>query len=262
MAVSKPDTIPEVLACDCGNSALRTARVCADQVQDLTYFDALDPAGLAESIKSAWGRMDDPRSIAACSVNPELLEKLEAAVRDATDKEVLLVGRDLALPMPMKVTDPGSVGTDRVCAAVAAYDRLGTACVVADFGSATTIDCVDADGAFLGGAIMPGLGLSADVLARSCAALPQIELSEPEGVFGQDTINAIRNGIINGARGALRCLVEAYASELNSWPSVILTGGGARLICPEIRSDGVVQAIVEDLTLRGVAMAYYKSLIE
>jgi len=254
--------VPAVLVCDCGNTSIRIACIVGEEVSDYSHFDIQNTDWLKKTLKLIISNASGPLVTVACSVNPDGLEKFQQAVSEIMSQQVLVVGRDIPMPMPIKTTNPQSVGTDRLCAAVAAYDRLGSACVVADFGSAATIDCVDDEGAFLGGAIMPGLAMSARALGQYTAALPTVDLIEPEGIFGTTTEEAIRNGIINGARGALRAIVEAYAEKLNIWPLVVLTGGDAKLLCPDIQEDGIVQAVVEDLTLRGVAMAYYNSLLE
>ena len=163
--------------------------------------------------------------------------------------------------MPLEVDEPKALGTDRVCAAVAAYDQLGTACVVADFGSAVTLDLVSEEGAFLGGTISPGLAMSLKALAENTDQLPTLSARQPDWVVGKTTEQCMIGGVIFAARGALRERVEAYATELGSWPTVILTGGDAELICPHPGEDGLVQAIVSDLILRGVAIAYYNSLL-
>ena len=256
------DAIPHVLACDVGNTNIRLAAVRGEDVSDVRVVAAGSPAELAEAVGELWESMSDPRRIAASSVAPEGLAALEAAVDAATGQEVLVVGRDLPLPIETDVTAPEAVGTDRLCAAVAAYDRLGEACVVADFGTAITIDCVSDAGVFLGGAILPGLATAADCLAGRAAQLPRATPAEPTGVFGKDTSDAIRNGLLALARGALRDRVEAYANELGHWPLVICTGGDAGLVVGDLDHNELVQAVVEDLTLRGVAMAYYKSLIK
>lgn len=262
-ADSQP-TLPTVLACDCGNSAVRLAVVQGEEVRDLCSYRLGDLAALGDAIADLWASMDEPKRIVACSVSPTAWKALEAAVLEAIGQEVLLIGRDLPMPMPTNLSDPQTVGTDRLCAAVAAYDRLGKACVVADFGTAITIDCVSDEGVFLGGAILPGLAASAEALRQSTAQLPAVDVQAhdpPDWVFGRDTREAILGGIVYGARGALRERVEAYATELGTWPVLILTGGDAKRICPEPGSEGFVQALVEDLTLRGVAMAFYHSLL-
>jgi type III pantothenate kinase len=103
--------------------------------------------------------------------------------------------------------------------------------------------------------------MQAEALNEHTAALPRVVPGEPEGVFGKDTEQALRMGLVGGARGALRGLVESYATELGHWPVVILTGGDAELVGGPLVEAGLVQAVVEDLTLRGVAMAYYRTLL-
>jgi len=133
-----------------------------------------------------------------------------------------------------------------------AHFRLETACVVADFGTAITIDCVNDEGVFLGGAILPGLSMGAAALAAGTERLPEVAPAAPDWVFGRDTREAIVGGLVYGARGALRELAEAYATALGRWPPVIATGGDAELVC---KGSEIVQAIVPDLCLMGVALA-------
>ena len=254
--------IPNVLACDVGNSAIHFAPVAGEEVGPQRVMRTGELAGLGKTLADMWSTLPEPKELVACSVNPTALKALEAAASESLSQDVLVIGRDLPLPIPTDLAHPESTGVDRLCAAIAAYDRLGAACVVADFGTAITIDCVNDEGVFLGGAILPGLALAAKALAGNTAQLPDVDLAEPAGVFGKDTDEAIRLGVVQGARGALREFVERYATELGHWPTVILTGGDAELICSDVNETGIVQAVVEDLTVRGVAMAYYNSLLE
>jgi len=255
------DQIPHVLACDVGNTAIRLAHIHGDQVDTHRQLLIGDLGGLGETLAEMWQGMPEPKRLVAASVNPTGEKALEAAAAETLHKEPLLVGRDLPLPIDTRLPDPQNVGTDRLCAAVAAFDRLGVACVVADFGTAITVDCVSPQGVFMGGAILPGLRMSAAGLEEKTAALPEIQPSNPDWVFGRDTHQAIAGGIVFGARGALRYLVEAYATELGHWPTVIATGGDAELVCSDDSVRDLVQAIVPDLVLRGIAMAYYRSLV-
>ncbi|MCD4825497.1 MAG: type III pantothenate kinase [Phycisphaerae bacterium] len=258
----KLETLPNVLACDCGNSTIQIAHVHGESVSDVRTFRLGELKPLGSALAELWEQMESPKAVVASSVNPTALKALEAAAQEAIGQDTLVVGRELSLPMETKLAAPQSIGTDRLCCAVAAYDRLGAACVVADFGTAVTIDCVDENGVFLGGAILPGLKTAAKALADSTAALPEVEFSaEPDWVFGGDTQQAIVGGLIFGLRGALKERVEAYATELGNWPLVILTGGDAKLICPNPGEADIVQAVVDDLPLRGIAIAYYKTLL-
>jgi len=243
-----------VLAIDAGNSRVAMACVRDEKVTGARRLPAgeLD-ASAADALAGVWREMPAPRCIVASAVNPGHLQVLEAAA-ERLGQDVLLVGRDLPLPMAADLPAPGSVGTDRLCAAAMAYHRLGSACVVADLGTAITIDCVSEDGVFLGGAILPGLAMGAENLAARTALLPKVVLERPDWVFGKDTRQAIVGGLVYGARGALRELTEAYATELGRWPPLVLTGGDAELIGADY---DIVHAIVPDLGLMGVALAYH-----
>jgi type III pantothenate kinase len=260
--MSAMSEIPNVLACDVGNSAVHFAHVQGEDVTAMQTVRVGELRQLGRRLAELWRQIPEPKKLVACSVNPPALKALEAAAAEAVHEGVLVVGRDLPLPMQTDLPDPQGIGTDRLCAAVAAYDRLGSACVVADFGTAITIDCISNEGVFLGGAILPGLGMAADSLHEHTAQLPRVRLSVPRWVFGKDTDQAIIGGIIATARGALRELVEAYATELGQWPIVILTGGDARLVCANPNKGELVQAIVPDLAVRGAALAYYNSLLK
>ena len=254
-------TSPPVLACDIGNTSVQIACVQGEKISSVKTFPNDDLSGLGDGLKAFWRDMEDGK-VAACSVNPDGLAALEAASADTIGQDVLVIGRDLPLPIETNVPHPAGIGTDRLCAAAAAYDQLGVACVVADFGSAITIDCVNSDGIFQGGAILPGLQMGARALATQTAKLPEVKIAEPTWVYGQDTDQAIIGGLVHGARGALRELVETYATEMGAWPLVILTGGDAHVICKDVNETDIAQAIVDDLVLRGVGIAYYKFMLK
>ena len=256
------DEIPNVLACDVGNAAIHLAHVCGEQVAGARTFRTGELSPLGEAISALWREIPEPRKVAAGSVNPAGLKALEAAVADALGEDVLAVGRELPLPIATDLPAPDAVGVDRLCAAAAAFDRLGVACIVADFGTAVTVDCVSDEGVFLGGAILPGVHLAARSLADGTAQLPLVTPCRPDWAYGRDTREAIIGGLVYGLRGALRGLVEAYATRLGHWPLVIATGGDAELICNQAGESDLIQAVVPDLVLRGVAMAYYKSLLK
>lgn len=257
---SAAEQVPHVLACDVGNTHVRFAHVHGEEVDDFRTLRVGDLGEMGDALSEVWLSMPTPRKLAAASVNPTALKALEAAVSEALRERVLLVGRDLPLPIETLLPHPEAIGTDRLCCAVAAYDRLGTACVVADFGTAITIDYVSEKGVFAGGAILPGLRMASRSLNRETAQLPEVEPAAPDWVLGQDTRQAIVGGLIFGARGALRHIVEAYATESGSWPLVIATGGDAEVVCGSGPEAELVRAIVPDLCLRGVAMAYYNTL--
>ena len=259
--MDESNDIPNVLACDIGNSAVKFAAVCGDQVDEIHVAQIGELTELGAAVKSVWDEMIAPKFVVASSVNPAGTKALEAAVSQTLDVDLLLVGRDIDLPMETDVETPESIGVDRLCAAVAAYDQLGAACVVADFGTAITFDCVSETGVFLGGAILPGLATSANSLAEKTAQLPRVDLAEPPAGPGKDTASAIQLGLLAAARGAMRHCVETFAELLGHWPLVICTGGDAALVVGDLQDSELVQAVVPDLALRGVAIAYYRTLL-
>jgi type III pantothenate kinase len=242
-----------VLACDIGNTRMAFAQVIGEDVTNVHRFTVDQSPSLAAMLQEVWEGLPEPRKVVASSVNPKHLEAVEAAVGEALGESVIVIGRDIPPPITTDLPEPARIGTDRLCSAAMAFARLQQACAVATFGTAITIDCVSQDGMFLGGAILPGLRASARALAQWTAALPEVELVKPDWVYGRNTREAIVGGIVIGARGALRELVEKYATELGQWPPLILTGGDAELV-----GEGydIVQAIVPELCLMGVGLAW------
>ncbi len=247
-----------VLALDVGNTSVNFAAVHGEQVYAEQKLPVDHLQALPAKFKELWDAMEKPRRIVASSVNPKALERVKAAAMEALEEPVAVVGQDVPVPIPTALKEPEKVGMDRLCCAAAAYSRLQQACVVVDVGTAVTIDCIDDEGVFRGGAILPGARMQADALHQGTAQLPEVSLREPDWVFGTNTEEAIIGGIIYGLRGAIRERVEAYATGLGMWPLVILTGGDAGLIKMD---EGFIQATVPNLCLLGVARAFYQSLL-
>ena len=162
------------------------------------------------------------------------------------------------VPIPIRVDHPAEVGADRLVNALAAGRLYGTPAVVVDFGTATTFDAIASDGAYVGGAIAPGLEIGLDALATKTAKLPRIELREPAHAIGTDTVSAMRSGAVFGYIGLTTALLERIRGELSSGASApvrtILTGG---LSTASWWSDlARVDAVDPDLTLKGLAILH------
>jgi type III pantothenate kinase len=196
--------------------------------------------------------------IATCSVVPTLTAALETIAERR--ERPLLVASAGTVPIAIRTDRPAEVGADRLVNALAAARIHGTPAIVADFGTATTLDCVAADGAFVGGAIAPGLELGLEALAARTAKLPRVELRAPDRVIGRDTIGAIQAGSVLGYIALVRGLIDRARVELADLsgvgPSdvrVILTGGlSAAAWARELDGD----AIDPDLTLKGLAILH------
>jgi len=249
----------DLIAIDIGNSNVALAVLVKDELKQTERIDLDKLDSLVETIKSL-RQMCGPQPLGArtvpvvvCSVNPDTEKIVADAVLKALDQKILLIGRDIPLQIKHALENPESVGTDRLLTASAAYAVIEDACVVADFGTATTIDCVDHYGIFLGGTIQPGLQLAAQALSQHTAALPEVSPVVPLDDYGNNTEKAIQHGIYFGAVGALRGIVERYATLLGRWPQVVLTGGYAKLIA---QHADFADSLVPDLCLDGIFLAY------
>ncbi len=249
----------KMLAVNVGNS-----RVSIGIFEDgkLTQADrhqlSPDNAKLIEAAQ-VWGEMatDASNPAVLASVNPPIYHLLQDVLSKDVGMEVMTVGQELPLPMDVDLPNPEKVGVDRILNAAAAYERIKDAVAVVDAGTAITVDCVSPEGVFLGGAILPGLALSARVLHEQTALLPEVKVDRPDWVYGKDTSQAIQAGIYYGTVGAIRELIERYASELRAWPVTIVTGGDGELICA---ACDFIQAYVADLTLRGIELSFRRTL--
>ena len=247
-----------LLAVDVGNTRISLAVWDDDGLHEALHVRADKPGTWRGALEESWSITTGAtsRAVVIGSVDPRSARRLADLAAEVCDREPLHVRDDLPLPLELDVENPREVGVDRVCAAAAAFERLREPCAVASFGTATTIDCVSADGHFLGGAILPGLQISCDVLHDRTAKLPRVAPAQPVGVFARNTHDAIVNGVAYAAVGALREIVERYATELRQWPQVIITGGHASLIA---ELADFVDAHVPDLCVMGVALAYRKA---
>jgi len=194
------------------------------------------------------------RAALVASVAPGVTQSLVEGVRNTTGAPVTVVDATSPLPIRLDVDEPLSVGADRIINTLAAVERYPGDTIVVDFGTATTFDCITADGRFIGGVIMPGLRTSADQLTRRAAKLPATELKPPERVIGRRTEECIRAGVLYGAADAVDGLVARLKAEWpgGGTPRVVATGGLAGTICPLARS---IDQVDPDLTLHGLRIA-------
>jgi type III pantothenate kinase len=246
----------QLLVIDIGNTSVALGIWDHGEIRTASTVACSEFDSMREVIEDYWMELGASKRIVACSVVPARLEQLKTIAAYVIGEKMLVVGDEVPVPIDAKIEKPESVGMDRLCCAAAAYATESRACVVADLGTAITVDCVDDEGHFIGGAIFPGLGLQAGVLAERTALLPQIAIERPSGPLGQDTEQAIRSGIFHGSIGAIRRLVESYSEILGHWPALFLTGNDAPLVAEALE---IADRVVPDLCLRGVALAYFKA---
>ncbi|MCG3132669.1 MAG: Type III pantothenate kinase [Phycisphaerae bacterium] len=248
-----------VLLVNIGNTNTALAMWGRDEVSRVVAV----PTGQAAAFDDALAAMvetfshDGPAASVIASVVPAALAALRERLDEVFDRVPLVLGEQVGLPIDVDLDDPTTVGMDRVCGAAAAFDRLGRSCVVVSFGTAVTVDLVNDDGAFVGGAILPGVRLQLAALHDRAAQLPRVEPAFPKNVIGRTTAEAMQNGVCRGIAGSVRWLVEAYATELHAWPQVVATGGDAVFMAPHC---DFLDNVVPDLALRGLGLAYQKHL--
>jgi type III pantothenate kinase len=199
---------------------------------------------------------DIDASIIASTV-PQLSEQWTAMARRYLGHAMAVVGPSLRTGMPIRIDNPHEVGADRLVNAVAAYDRVRSACVVVDFGTAITYDVVSDAGEYLGGIITPGAEISIDALSERAAKLPKVELLEPRSLIGKSTVDAIRSGIAFGYAGQVEGIVRRLRAELGDGLKVILTGGLSRVVVPHLR--GTIDDVDDLLTLTGLRLIWERN---
>jgi type III pantothenate kinase len=154
--------------------------------------------------------------------------------------------------MPILYSNPAEVGADRIVNAVAAYHRYRTSLIVIDFGTATTFDAISAAGEYLGGAISPGIVISAEALFLHASKLPRVELfAPPSAVIGKDTTTSIKSGLIFGYAGLVDGMVRRMQAEMDPRPKIIATGGLAALLAAVCES---IETVEPHLTLEGLRL--------
>jgi len=188
------------------------------------------------------------------SVVPAVTATLSRMCETWLGQEALVVHVGLDLGMAVRVKEPRRVGVDRLVNALAARETYGAPCISLDFGTATKFDVVAADGAFIGGAIAPGLLTATDALVHNTAQLPRIEFVAPARAIGDDTVSAMQSGIVLGYLSLVEGLLARIQDELPGGPApVVATGGLAGLIAP---LTSAIHHHDPTLTLRGLQLVY------
>ncbi len=222
-----------------GTKAQFTADEYAMIVKDLFGFAGLE-----------FGAVD---GVIISSVVPPLLPVMSEMARKYFRLDPLVVTNEVRTGISLAYEHPQEIGADRIVNAAAAFHRYGGPLIIVDFGTATTFCAVTKDGRYLGGAITPGVRVSAEALHQRAAKLPRVELVRPPSVIGRDTVTAMQAGVLYGYAGLVDGIVGRMKREFAPDAKVIATGGLAELVASE---TGSIDEVRPDLTLEGLRYLY------
>ena len=250
-----------LLAIDCGNSNIVLGvfqgqdmvehwRIATDDKKSCDEYSLL--LRQLFEMKSEYG-IADITDVAIASVVPALTDVLAKAAADVFAVMPFIVGANCHDQLVLKIDRPEELGADRIIDAVAGLEKYGAPLIIVDFGTAITFDCLSAEGHYLGGAIAPGVGISADALFTRAAKLPRADLIAPPSVLATNTVHGMQSGIIYGFAGLVDGIVSRLKKELGGSPKVVATGGMASLMIHHAKTLDVLD---EDLTIQGLRTVY------
>ncbi len=188
---------------------------------------------------------------------PWLTVVILKAVRLVTGHDAVLVGAGVKTGLNIKLDDPGTITGNLVAAAVAVKEEYPLPAFVFDMGTATSAVAVDRSGNYLGGAIMPGVGLSMDALTKGTSLLPSIDFDVPKKTIGTNTVDAMKSGIVYGSAGAVDGIIDRFQEELGEPATIIATGSMGRLVAPHCRHSIIID---NRLVMKGLGYIYHKNL--
>jgi type III pantothenate kinase len=196
------------------------------------------------------------RGVAISNVVPPVQQTLEWMCEKYFRVAPFSVEPGVNTPIVLNVDNPREVGADRVVKAVAAVTLYGPPLIVIDFGTATTFDCINARGEFIGGAIAPGIATAADALLNRAARLFRVELVRPKDAIGRNTASNVQSGVVYGWAGLVDGIVERMKAEMDGEPTVVATGGHAGLIVNVARS---IREVHEHLAFEGLRILWERA---
>ncbi|MCH5324463.1 MAG: type III pantothenate kinase [Eubacterium sp.] len=252
-----------ILTVDAGNANIVLGGFADDKLQFISRLDTIvsrtedQYAVLLKDILALYGHTPD--NVSGCiisSVVPPVTARLERGIEKICGVKPLVVLPGLKTGLNIKIDDPSTLGSDLVCAAVAAKSKYALPCIFADIGTCLKIGAIDKNGAMLGCVIAPGINTAFEALAEKTASLPLIDAQPVENIIGTNSIDSMRSGVIAGMACMIDGMAERFEEILGAQATTIATGDSARYVVPLCRRE-----IVSDphLVLEGLNIIYNKN---
>jgi type III pantothenate kinase len=240
-----------LLAVNIGNTRTQVGAFVSGELEAQAEVAHEQLGQLPEAFAAACQALEgaEQAAVYVASVNEQATPQVMRMLHDAGDLQVWRMEQDVPVSIGRKLDPETIVGEDRLLAAAGAYGRLKQACIIVDAGTAVTVDFVDGEGTFHGGAILPGSRMMLRAMHEFTSQLPEIEMSRPDEAIGHNTRQAMLDGVFHGIRGAVRELAEKYAEVYGAYPRIIATGGDAALL---FEGYELVENIVPELVLLGM----------
>lgn len=233
---------------DDNENIINTMRLRTDQ-QETEYGYA---ARIKDLLEIADIKKDDITGAVISSVVPLVTASLKKAIKLLFSLEPFVIGENVKTGLTIKLE--GGIAPDLEAAAVAAKELYPLPCIIADMGTATTVTVVDKDGAYIGGAIVPGVSTSLNALVDKTSLLPGIAIEPPTKAIATDTVDAMKSGLVYGAAGSIDGIIDMFVKEMGEEPkSIVATGGIGRLIAPICKHEIIVD---DDMLLKGLIYIY------
>lgn len=236
-----------LLAIDVGNTSISFGVFEKGVLKNHGHFETAKAKNLKE-LKSLIPNFNSFQAVAISNVVPSLTQNLLQMTHDLFKQRPFWVTHETA-KIPLRVDRPEEVGADRLCNAVAAWEKWHQPTIVVDFGTATTLDIITAKGEYGGGAIVPGIEIANQSLAKACVQLNKVEIKKPRHVVGRNTQECIQAGLYYGTVGMIDHLVRLSMEEEGVKMKVVATGGLANLIAKDSKT---IEKIEPHLTLEGI----------
>ncbi len=235
-----------------GEELVRSWRITTDKSRTVDEYAMM----VHELFRLSDIHFKDIEDVIISCVVPPLLNTLEELCREYFHLRPYVVGPGIRTGMPIHYDNPKEVGADRIVNAVAAHERSRRSLIVVDFGTATTFDAISSRGEYLGGAIAPGINISAEALFERASKLPRVEFTRPPQAIAKNTVNSIQAGLFFGYVGLVDGIVNQMKEEAGDDPLVMATGGLAGIIAPASKT---IEEVHPNLTLEGLRIIYLRN---